>query len=584
MAAAPDRPEAFTTQFVAWARWVRRRLALRSALTGLTLGSLAAVVLAGGAWWLRWDELRLWTLVTGGLGILGGLLLSLRRRWSDPEVALFLDARLGSHETISTALESEASESVRAHVRSRAEQLLAQARATRARPRIWRRLHGLAPLGVLTVAGVAWAPLPPPPPAPAPVPGAQLVKQPELRGLAKIEALEKLPARDAAQHRRLAEIAQKARELHEDLARGVEKREAQARIAELRDDIARERLRFGDERNRAGLAAAIRQLEKHAELRELARALGDGDLTKFDEQMQRLANEAETDARQTARQALEEARQAARQRGARELEEWLERQQQVFERQQAKTDALRELARQLQEQLGDAAPEGMEAPDTTGDPEARQRLADSLEDALEGLSNEERRRLAENLAKRLEGPSGMTPLGREQLKHLTEQLEQDGGQEQLKQLLRDFARTDPGKDAARERGLDEAERGGADAERQLGVVPVPRDTSGPGARGDGRPGDESSSGPGPGREAGKHDGETDRVTGDGLRAKVRPRLNPGVPLLGGSLGRAPARPGETARQRGVGALGEVSGAEVDAIERSNVPEEYKEQVGRYFEP
>jgi hypothetical protein len=49
-------------------------------------------------------------------------------------------------------------------------------------------------------------------------------------------------------------------------------------------------------------------------------------------------------------------------------------------------------------------------------------------------------------------------------------------------------------------------------------------------------------------------------------------------------GRAPARAGETANQRGTGALEHAAPGEVGAVERSEVPEEYREQVGRYFEP
>jgi hypothetical protein len=57
-----------------------------------------------------------------------------------------------------------------------------------------------------------------------------------------------------------------------------------------------------------------------------------------------------------------------------------------------------------------------------------------------------------------------------------------------------------------------------------------------------------------------------------------------VPLLGATQGRGEAQPGETADERGSGALGEAAGSEVGGVERSEVPEEYREQVGRYFQP
>jgi hypothetical protein len=50
------------------------------------------------------------------------------------------------------------------------------------------------------------------------------------------------------------------------------------------------------------------------------------------------------------------------------------------------------------------------------------------------------------------------------------------------------------------------------------------------------------------------------------------------------MGRTSARPGETANVQGTGALGAAGPNEVGAIERSDVPEEYREQVGRYFQP
>jgi hypothetical protein len=50
------------------------------------------------------------------------------------------------------------------------------------------------------------------------------------------------------------------------------------------------------------------------------------------------------------------------------------------------------------------------------------------------------------------------------------------------------------------------------------------------------------------------------------------------------MGRAAGRAGETANLQGEGALGQVAPQEVNGVERSDVPEEYREQVGRYFNP
>jgi hypothetical protein len=55
-------------------------------------------------------------------------------------------------------------------------------------------------------------------------------------------------------------------------------------------------------------------------------------------------------------------------------------------------------------------------------------------------------------------------------------------------------------------------------------------------------------------------------------------------MPGTVTGRAPARVGETANVRGTGALGTVGPDEIGGVSHSDVPEEYREQVGRYFEP
>jgi hypothetical protein len=72
------------------------------------------------------------------------------------------------------------------------------------------------------------------------------------------------------------------------------------------------------------------------------------------------------------------------------------------------------------------------------------------------------------------------------------------------------------------------------------------------------------------------------VDGDGLRAHAPGQLNPGAPNPGTSLGRGSGRAGEVANKQGTGQLGEVAPGEVGAMERSEVPEEYREQVRKYF--
>ena len=69
-----------------------------------------------------------------------------------------------------------------------------------------------------------------------------------------------------------------------------------------------------------------------------------------------------------------------------------------------------------------------------------------------------------------------------------------------------------------------------------------------------------------------------------MKARASGPIGKGKPMPGIVLGRTTGRPGETANMQGTGALGQAAPGEVGAIERSDVPEEYREQVGRYFQP
>ncbi|MCC6214364.1 MAG: hypothetical protein IT376_05815 [Polyangiaceae bacterium] len=597
----------FEDRFSRAARGVRARLLLRRMTAGAAVGLVAGAAAAGALWSIRAGELRPWSAALGLLGALAGAAVALRRRWTDEEVALFLDARLGAGEAIVTALEARRSEADRGGPRGTilraAAEALSRADRRALRVRWLERWYGA---GALAAAGVAWAslaPLPPEPPAPPAPPGAEIVRLPGLLGLEKIEALETLGGRDAAQEERLRGLAAEARKLRADLARGVERRDAQARVARLRDDLAAERLRLGDRANRPGREAAVGKLAER-QLSGAAKALGDGDLAEFDREMQKLANQQEAESRRAAREALEEAARAAREKGAEALARALEAQRELFAKREASAQALRELARELDGKLSDEARRDLEEFGRSGDPEAQRRLAESLGKALEGLDADERRRLAERLEQRMEGSggSGASPMTREQLEELARRLRTPEGRAELEEQLRELARPEASPDAQRERGLGEAERGGAEAERGLGGVPMPGGGTSGGGEEPGRGGSERGSpgagpspsggdpsapgGPGSRKDHGRgaHGGETPRVDGREVRSKASGRLGGGAPLHGATTGRAPARAGETAEQAGSGALGEVGPGEVEGMDRSEVPEEYREHVGRYFQP
>ncbi len=532
----------------------------------------------------------------GGLALLGaagGALLATRRRWSESEVALFLDARLGSNEALVTALAADGSdEPALAHVVGRAQGVLERADHARAQPRLWSRVHWALPAALAALVAVSALPLRPMPPKPPAPPGAERVKIEHLQGLERIEALAHLQGQSPEQDERLKKLAEQAKKLREDLAKGLEKRQALSDIAKLRDGISAERLKLGDRENRPGLDAALRAFENQRALRDAQKALSKGDLTAFDDEMQKLANRAESSDRQAAKDALQEAAKAARDKGAKGLADALDAEKKLFEQREARSQALRELAQSMKKQLSPEALEDLKEFGGSGDPKSAQRLEEALEKALEGLSPEERKRLAERMQKQLESNDGdASPMTKQQLRELQKQLSSEQGVEQLEKQLREMAKPESSDDAQRERGLGDAERGAAAAERGLGAMPIPSEGDGsgtggpPSSNGSGK-GEPGNGGPGSHHDtgSGEHAGSTPEVAGKELRSKADAHLQAGAPMHGATLGRAPARAGETANQLGTGSLGEAQKTEVGAVDGADIPEEYREQVGRYFEP
>ena len=167
----------FRSAFQRLAQRVHRRHAGRLALTGagvgLSLGALGAL----GLWALRWGEWRPMSAGLGALGALVGAALASRQRWSESDIALYLDARLDSHETLTTALAARGGpEPALAHVLERASSVLGSADPKRVKPKLWSRWHALLPGALAVIAVVSVLPLPPAP-KPAPhAPGAERVQ------------------------------------------------------------------------------------------------------------------------------------------------------------------------------------------------------------------------------------------------------------------------------------------------------------------------------------------------------------------------------------------------------------------------
>jgi hypothetical protein len=631
----------FREVFGRWARRVRRRLALGVILTGAAGGLVLATAASAAAWKTRHGPIRPWTAAGGVAGAIAGAAIARRKRLGDTEVALFLDGKLGAHEAITTAVEmgkpapsskdtagakggaaskspSKQADSRRADrdrdsdpeespgyavVLAQATEALEKATSKQVRTRVLRPWHAAVPLAAGAIAYLSWIPLPPAPAGPTPPPGSEIVKIADVAGLEKVIALAEVNARDEAQRERLKKLAEDARKLQQKLKDGVEKREAQADLAKLKDGIVAERLSLGDGQERQGLESALGKMAQNPDLKDAAKALGDRDLTDFDEQMQKLANKLEKQDRERARKTLEEAAEAARKGGAPNVAKSLEAQKDRLGKKGGEGDALKELAKELGDSLPDDAKDALKDMQNSGSSKAQQKLAEKLDEALKKMSPAERKKLAENLKKRAgkmsPGDTGEGP-SKEDLEDLSKKLDTDEGMKELEKQLEDMAKEDPSADADREKDLDDAEKGLEDTEGQ--IVPLPAELQGLGNKGGkGQKGDKGNKGgkgdgsgadlakdaqPGhsDGGGPGNHNGQTGVVDGPGVKARADAKINRGRPMPGVTLGRTQGRPGETANVKGTGALGDAAASEIGGVDRSVVPEEYREQLGRYFQP
>lgn len=593
---------AFRPLFERWARRVRARLATSHVLTGAALGLVVGAGASAALWQARYASLRPIGAAAGALGAAAGYAFARRRRFSDGDVALYLDARLDADETISTAVEmdgrrDEGDDSARAVVISQAANALAKATPKAVRAPMWRPWHAAIPVAAAAIGWVSVARLPPAPVSAA-APGIDRVQLAKVEGLEKIIKLAEMNARDDAQRDRLKKLSEEAKRLRDKLKDGVEKREAQADLAKIKDGVQAEKLSLGDGQERQGMESALGKMGEDPNLKEAQKALGDRDLVSMDEEMERLANKLEKNDRERALKALEEAAEAAKKNGAPSVAKALEEQRKRLAEQGKKNDKLRALAKELGDALGEDGKEALEDLNKGGGGKEQQRLADKLEEALKKLTPEERKRLAENMKKKMAADPdtelGPSP-GKKQLKELADELDTPEGQKRLEDELKKMAEAPPSgsEEGERQKGLDGAEDGAGEAEKQMGggaPMPIPIETPGKGNagkdkggsgkdKGDAQSGHSTSGGPG-----GDHKGLTGVIEGAGMQARASTKINKGKPMPGIVLGRSAAKAGETANIAGSGALGNAAPAEIGGVERSDVPEEYREQVGRYFQP
>lgn len=608
------RAAAFDDLFERAAARIRGRQLSRAALSGATIGLVLGAAAAAGCWRLRLGSLRPTTALLGLVGAGAGALVARRRRFDDEAVALYLDGRLGSPEVVTTAvlLQSRRDEedSARGVVLGQAATLLQNVDHARVRPPIWRSYHAVLPIAAVALVFVSTRALPPAPVTVAP-PGMAKVTLADVRGLEKVAELGALNARDEEQKKRLEKLAEDARKLSVKLRDGVEQREAQSEIAKLQDAIAAERMSLGDGDRRKGLEAALARLAADPLTKDAAKALGDRDLVKFDEEMQKLANSREKADRDQAKKALEEAAEAAKKAGANDVGKALDDQRKLLAERGKRADELRELGKALEGALSQDELDELKAFGANKSDKSAAAAAKALGEALKKLSPEERQRLGEKLKKKL-SQQGAGAGDDGALKDLAKDLESEEGRKRLEDELRKLANEDTDdEEAERQKRLAEAEKGlgqpgapgqpppagGAPGEKGkpgagrggegkgLGAMPLPI----PGAPGQAKPGDASGSQPGGSGHAedtgtGDHKGQSKEVAGGDLRARAGAKMNGGAPNAGVTIGRSTGREGETANVQGNGGIGRAAPGEVSGVEKSDVPEEYREHVGRYFQP
>lgn len=592
----PPQGTRFSRAFTRWARRVQRRALTSSALSGVALGLILGAVAAGAFWKTGHGALRPWSAAVGLVGGVVGGIWGYRRRWKDEQVALYLDGRFASQEVITTALEWRGVENdTGALLLEQASTILEQGKPEVVRPPVWKPIHGVGPLAAGVIVYFSLIPTPSIVHAQPPV-GMELVQKAEVKGLEKVEALAKLKTPDPEQRKRLDKIAKDAAELREKIRQGMERREALAEIARLQDAIQSERLSFGDGERKQGLEAALERLSRDALLKDAAKALGDRDLVRFDEEMQKLANSREKEDRDRAKKALEEAAEAARKQKAEDVARALERQKELLEKRGQKADELRALGDALKDALPEDQRQEMEQQGLGG--KDAKKAAKAMEDALKKLSPEQRKRLAENLKKRIQ-KGDLAPSAQDQLKDLAKDLDTPEGQKRLEEELKRLAEAeeeDSEEGAEMQDGLDSAQEGLGQAQGDLGIVPLPG-ANPSGEQNKGNKGDKGNKGGsgeqgGPGGPGGDgirgqkndHQGQSKEVDSPELRARARARMNAKAPSAGMTLGRSAGREGDTANRQGTGALGRVGPSEVNGTESSDVPEEYREQIGRYFQP
>ncbi len=503
------------------------------------------------------------------------VIVARRAERSPIPLALEVDRRLDAHAAVVTAAEITLGKTVAPE--RFAEKIIGDARkaldgrrpsdVTRALSRTAR--WSLAACALLLVAGVAV----PVRPAPRNMRRPAAATRDTSAASAAREAAEALAAaaqQDPAHAPQLSAVAEAARALARALEVGVARDEALARSDDL-ERSADEALSWArDPQRQRALDAALSELTD-PEVAALRDALARGDLERVDEAVRRLADQREAASRQRAMEALSRAAQAARNAGAQDLANALEEERDLLRRRGASS----ELARAVAQALGDT-PAARRIAEHLGRNEQDQELSRALDEVMREmdrqLTAEERRRIAQAMARMANQADAGSRANFDRAARAMTPEEARAAMRALLESMRNGS-------LDRTRAGNAARAGGA-ARGDLARLRVGLQTGRTPARGGGTPGS--------GGRGGDHDeghmpttGRTDAVRGGGFTAPTigaaDPR-NPGVPVseeLVDTTGAHAVTPDE-ARIR------QAAPAAMHGIERTPVPDAYRDQVRVYF--
>ncbi len=553
----------------AWAAArVRSRLAWREVWRGVLCGVAAAVVLMLARWAFGGSWSRVFLLAAPALGLILGWARARNRRWSDVDVATYLDARLRLPESLLSWVYAPNNSELTA----RAHSALAHDVPV---PRTWtRRL--LASTAVFAVLGAAALLLPVR--AQLAANAASPARALAAPSLAAVAGLSDLPARNEAERARRDALVSEANQLDAELRRGLSREAAQAKLGALRDRMTEEHRSLGDDASSgSGLDAAARALQARGQ-NALAEALARRDLIAFDEELERQAAFRESSDRASARRALEEAAAAAKAAQADGVGALLEQSAQALQERAARNDRLREFAEAMRRAgaASDPLERAAERLDRTGSASDAEALANAMADALASLSDEEKERLAKNLAA-LQTDSAASGEAAAQASKLDPAA--------LAKQLQELARSTPQlSEAQRDGAFRDAERGLDSAGNEIrGALPAPGNGGAPGERAASHGPAGTASGPSSGGGPGEHAGTTAPVDANEMRARARSRAQKATTgtkttVFGpGAVGDAP--------QRASAPLSAAANArELQNVDDGELPAEYRDQVRRYFSP